>query len=62
MNSTHTQIGKIAPDKLLIFDMQYQNAAGQWPAFDVADFFIESPYGGDEPVLGQFRNWTSAAH
>lgn len=60
VNSTHTQIGRNAPNKLLFSDMQYQNAAGQWPAFNVdAPLIVESPYGADEPAIGQLRNWTN---
>ena len=60
VNATHAQIGAAAPAKLALTDMQYRNAANQWPAFDVANFVLNVPYGVDEPAVGQLRNWTNA--
>lgn len=60
VNATHGQIGLMAPGKTWYQGMQYLNAANAWKVFDVNGLVVEVPYGGDEPNLGLFRNWTNA--
>ena len=55
--STHTQIGAIAPAKLLLSD--FRTLLTGWSIVDLACCDATAfPYGKDEPAAGQLRNWT----
>lgn len=58
-NATHAQIGKNAPDNLTIYAMAYKNA-GSWTGMNISTNTPPFPYGVDEPLVGQLRNWTNA--
>lgn len=60
VNSTHSQIGLVAPSKLLFNSMRYRNTSGSWVVFNPNSAYVESPYGYDRPASDQFRNWTNA--
>jgi hypothetical protein len=61
-NAVHAQIGKLLPSKLAFTSMQYKKSAA-WSTFNVSAMSNPGfPYGRDEPVAGQFRNWTDGSH
>jgi hypothetical protein len=58
-NSTHSQIGRNSPSRLLFANLAYKIGSG-WSGMNVTLISPDSPYGSDEPTPGQFRNWTNA--
>lgn len=59
VNSTHAQIGKMAPDKLDLTALKFKRS-GSWTTMNLTLLGTVAPYGRDEPQAGQLRNWTNA--
>lgn len=57
--ATHAQIGRNAPAKLLFSSMRWLNSPS-WATLNISLETPDSPYGNDEPIAGQFENWTNA--
>lgn len=59
-DSLFSQIGKIAPSKLLFFNLKYL-FAGTWLQLDLNSFAspVDSHYGRAEPNPGQLQVWTN---
>lgn len=59
--SPHSQIGKMAPGKLLLSNLQSWSGSGNYSTLDLVCCVAPvAPYGMDEPQAGQLRNWTNA--
>lgn len=59
INATHTQIGRMDPNSILFYGMQYRTG-GWWYTTDLCDLFEEWPHHSYEPTPGQMRNTTFA--
>lgn len=56
-NARHATIGKMDPYRLRYTDIKYMNGS----TWNISNLNLHStlyPYGADEPLIGEFRNWT----
>ena len=60
-HQAHVQIGRVAPNKLPFWNMQYRKTStGAWTTMNIVPRVTGGPYGADEPGVGQLRVWTNA--
>jgi hypothetical protein len=59
-DTTHTQIGRNSPATLSFTNLRWLNSASWAVLTPVLHTPVDSPYGGQVPTSGQFKNWTNA--